>query len=135
MRTFFIFVRWLSEANCYFNTITWTPMAFGSELLVQYYHLDSECEGMKIGKLGNPPILLHDRICESDLNLEILKVDKQFILSRTYSLRKLCGLNDGKQSRVYKTALPIPSPLCPPWLLRCVICETEMTSLLPPLYR
>jgi hypothetical protein len=66
------------------NVFHFCQMAFGSKLLVQYYHLDSDRERMKIWKLGNPSILLHDRICESDRNLEILKVDKQFIVARAY---------------------------------------------------
>ena len=65
------------------NVFHFCQMSFGSKLLVQYYRLDCDRERMRIWKLGNPSILLHDRTCE-DRNFEILKVDKQFIVARTY---------------------------------------------------
>ena len=65
------------------NVFHFCKMSFGSKLLVQYYRLDCVRERIKIWKLGNPSTLLHDRTCE-DRNFEILKVDKQFIVARTY---------------------------------------------------
>jgi len=54
---------------------------FGNKLLVTYCH----CEGsgrdrMRIWKMGNPPVLLHDRICKFRNLATFLKVDERFIV-------------------------------------------------------
>ena len=52
--------------------------AFGSKLLVTYCNLfNSDSGRMRIWKIGNPPVLLHDRLCKYG---NLVKVDERFIV-------------------------------------------------------
>ena len=52
--------------------------AFGSKLLVTYCNLfNSDSGRMRIWKIGNPPVLLHDHLCKYD---DLVKVDERFIV-------------------------------------------------------
>ena len=63
-------------------------VAFGSKFLVAYFYpfRERNWERMIIWKMGNSPVLLKEIACEFR-NLEILKVDEQFIVARTQSAR------------------------------------------------
>jgi hypothetical protein len=55
-------------------------ISYGSKLIVCYSACANNRERMRIWKMGNPPILLQDRIFE-DRNLRIAKVDERFIFA------------------------------------------------------
>ena len=53
---------------------------FVSKLLVTYYGCEvSDVERIRIWKMGNPPVLLHDHTCKFR-NLYLVKVDEQFMV-------------------------------------------------------
>ena len=62
--------------------------AFGSQFLVTYIYpiCARNWERIRIWKMGNPPVLLKELACNFR-NLEIMKVDEQFIVARTQFTR------------------------------------------------
>ena len=57
---------------------------FGSKLLVTYDgRKDADKERIRIWKMGNPPVFLHDRIYKFR-NLQLEKVDERFIVLRNF---------------------------------------------------
>jgi len=67
------------------NYSNYPHIIFGNKLLVYHNHCDLDNrEHIKIWRMGNPPILLKERIKFKNRDLEILKVDKQFIVARQF---------------------------------------------------